>query len=124
MHLLNLNAPSQPEEWDGDWRLIDWDPYQRISQWQIIETNSDSSLNIRIRTVQHDVDKLLDANTVERNAMAGQRWGDGRKVASVPIPIAEELGLMDAWANKDQAFVNKKLNDGDFKALRTFEGNL
>ena len=116
-----MDAPSKPPEWDGDWRLIDFDPLTQISEWWLMH---DDQKSFTIRRIQHRIDAFLDANMVERNANSGKRWGEGRKVATVPLLVFEKLGLNEAVQNGDQGYLNKVLNDADNAKLRTFEGRL
>ena len=53
----------------------------------------------------YDAEPLLDACAAERQATAGERWGDGRKVGTVPLAILgqfmrENDGLNVARAEK------------------------
>jgi hypothetical protein len=115
-----VNLPSKPKEWDGDWRLVDYDPFTDISEWYLY--NDDNT--ITLRKVQHNVDKLLSHNAEQFNSQLGDRWGDGKVVAKIPQNVFEDLGLDDAFANKDQAYISKVLNDSDNARLRTFKGNI
>lgn len=115
-----LQAPDMTKEWDGNWRLIDWDPFSGISEWWLYHDDG----SFTIRKVQHNTHAILQANANERAENAGKRWGDGRKVATIPLTVFNALGLDDAIANKDSGYLKKKLNDADFKNFRTFEGNL
>ena len=79
-----------------------------------------------IRTQVHDLDNriviqktfdaepLLEACAAERHAAAGERWGDGRKVGTVPLAVLgqfmREDGGLDveratAWLRENPAFI-------------------
>jgi len=117
---LKKHRPKKPEEWDGDWRLVDYDPFTDTSEWYLY--NNDNT--VTIRKIAHNVDQLLDANQKELNAQLGARWGDGKKVASIPATMFEELGLDRALAEGDKAHFKRIINDGDYAKFRTFRGNI
>lgn len=112
--------PIKPQEWDGDWRLVDYDPFTDTSEWYLY--NHDNT--VTIRKIAHNVDQLLDANEDEFNAQLNARWGDGKKVASIPPTIFEDLGLDRALQEGDKAYFKRIINDGDFAKFRTFKGNI
>lgn len=118
--MKGVNLPSKPPEWDGNWRLVDYDPFTDISEWYLY--NNDNT--VTIRKVQHNIDKLLSHNAEQFNNQLGDRWGEGKVVASIPQNVFEDLGLDDAFANKDQAYIAKVLNDSDNARLRTFKGRI
>ena len=121
---LTNKAPTKPEEWDGNWRLVDYDPVSEISEWYLYDDTNPQKPQIHMRTIQHNVDAMLDANQAEFNAQLGARWGDGKKVATIPTNVAAALGLDDALAAGDRSFIRKVLNNSDYSKLRTFKGNL
>lgn len=110
----------KPKEWDGDWRLVDFDPFTDTSEWYLY--NGDNT--ITIRKIAHNVDQLLDANAEEFNAHLNARWGDGKKVASIPPALFEELGLDKALQEGDKAHFKRIINDSDFAKFRTFGGRI
>ena len=125
LHSLNLKAaPPKPDEWDGDWRCIDYNPVEQISEWQMYEEAPGGKKFVHRRVIQHNVNQVLDANQREFNAQLNSRWGDGKKVATVPKPIWAKLGLDEALANGDWTKINRTLNDSDYAKFRTFKGNL
>lgn len=113
--------PSKPQEWDGDWRLIEYDPHTQISEWWLLH---DDQKSFTIRRIQHNTQAILNANREERNDNAGRRWGDCRKVATIPLIYFDKLGLNQAMTNGDGAYLRKILNDGDFANFRTFDGRI
>lgn len=116
---MQQSTPNKPPEWDGDWRLIEYDPHTQISEWWLMH---DDEKTVTIRRIQHNTAAILEANKAERNANAGKRWGDGRKVATIPLLVFDKLGLNDAMANADNNYLRKVLNNSDYANLRTFEG--
>jgi hypothetical protein len=103
---------------DGDFTLLDYDYQTGVSKW--VRYEPDGSTTIRTDTpVQH----ILDANTEDLNNSTGQRWGDGKRVASVPMDVYERY-LMEARKQGDKAFVKRFLNDSDNAKFRTFGGRI
>jgi len=113
--------PPQPDDWDGDWQCISYDPLERISEWWL---HSDDAKKITIRRIQHNIDALLNHNATARSQNFGKRWGNGQIVARVPVGLWHDKGLSEAHLCGDSKFVHKFLNDADNGKLRTFEGNL
>lgn len=102
---------------DGDWELVEYNPHLKRSVWKYFDGQRN-----HFKT-SYEVDDILKANAQERNATSGQRWGEWRKVASIPIGLFyDNLGV--AVQNRDDKYVNKFLNDADNRHFRTFEGNL
>lgn len=77
--------------------------------------------------VQLDTEPLFDQNHADEAASQGQRFGDGKVVARIPLHLMygselKEVGkAMDVG---DQRYVAKVLNDPDFKKLRSFRGRI
>ena len=53
----------------------------------------------------------------------GQRWGGGKRVASIPLNIYFEQ-LAEAQAQSDDKYMAKWLNDSENAAFRTFGGRV
>ncbi len=125
LHSIDFKgAPPKPEDWDGDWQCIDYDPVEHVSEWQLYEETPRGEKFVHRRLIQHNINYLLDANQREFNAQLGSRWGAGKKVATVPTPIWSKLGLDDAFSNGDWTKIKRTLNDGEYSKFRTFKGNL
>jgi len=104
---------------------------------RVIHANPESGLkqtfhmddegNITLENQQH-VDHLLKACEEERQETAGQKWGEMRRVARIPIVELQKLiplGILD----KQMRIVDHKrfhawLNDGANSKFRTFEGRV
>ena len=115
---------AKPGEFHGDWRCLSDDPVTGIAEWVWFETAPDGTIErIHTKKIQHHSDLLLAQNKALYNDSQGKRWGDGKVVASIPLPIYESL-LGEAAANKDRKFIRKFLNDPDNRKFRTFEGKL
>jgi len=69
-----------------------------------------------VTKLTYDAEPLIEAAKAERNATADQRWGDGRKVGTIPMPVlnliyAQHAGREErekailGWLRQNQAFV-------------------
>lgn len=67
---------------------------------------------------------MLDRAHAERSANAGKRWGDGRNIGRVPLPLYFSSGLAEAARQKDEKWRRAFWNDPDHSRLRLFEGKL
>lgn len=75
-------------------------------------------------TVVHDTSPTLDANQEEFNSTLGERFGEWRKIASVPNAVLHGTDLNRAHNEGDTKWVSRFLNDSDNSKLRTFRGNV
>lgn len=110
----------EPDEdiWDDGWLMMEHIPAIGITRW--IRKDPDGNYLIRTDT---DTSALLANNASERSMMAGQRWGEGRKVASIPMNMWTK-DIAEASTQGDEKYVARWLNDSDRLKLRTFEGNV
>ena len=69
------------------------------------------------------VDDLFERTQTARAETAGKSWGDGQKVASIPIHIWQRE-LAEAQREGDEKHVKKWLNDPDHAKFRTKEGKV
>lgn len=90
-----------------------------IERWWVDPEND----KVHLEKVNPHVGDILDNNRAHLNASQGQRWGDGKIAATVPIEIVE-TELHEALQAGDLAYVRKWLNDADHRHFRRFEGNL
>jgi hypothetical protein len=74
--------------------------------------------------VEQEVDAILEQNTRLRSFNAGQKWGDYKPTASIPLTLFEKLGMQDAISSQDRKYISKVLNDGDYAKLRTSDGKV
>lgn len=103
--------------YDGDWRLFSHDPITGKKVWHL-----DMGTHIIVRT-DTPVDALFDQNAEDLNNSIGQRWNDGRRVASIPLDVYyKHLG--EAARGGDQEYIKRWLNDSDNAKFRTFGGRL
>jgi len=98
-------------------RLFSHDEATGITKWFHWDDSTDDFL---IQTVQK-TDEILDTNKEDFNN-APDRWGDGQRVASLPLSIwtrLQKAGIMD-----DPKALRRWLNDPDNRAFRTRPGRL
>jgi len=102
---------------DGDWELFEHDPATGRTVWRYFDGTA-----THVRT-DYPVDHLIQQNTEALNDSQGQRFGEGQRVASIPLNTFFEQ-LQEAHAQEDAGYVSRWLNDGDNRAFRTFGGNV
>ena len=102
---------------DGDWELINYDPNTGRTIWKYSDGNK-----THIRT-DYPVENLIKQNSQELNNSDNQRFGDGKRVASIPLNVFQQK-LQDAQAQGDSKYISRWLNDSDNRAFRTFKGNI
>lgn len=108
----------------GDWKVI----YSAPSVGKYTLQGDIDEKRAAIVNITLDIEPILDENAEFYNNANGQRWGDGRRVASVPLGLRfgenELRGLGEAQNAGDEKYVRKVLNDPDFRKFRTFPGKL
>lgn len=104
---------------DGDWHLVDYNPWSKQSRWR--RDNPDGTITYRM---DQPVDELVRVNAEIRKDTAGQRWGEGKRIASIPTNVWWRGGLARAAEQGDDKFLSKWLNDPENRAFRTFEGQV
>jgi len=103
---------------DGEWTLYDHDMMTGRSVWHYFDGEKD------VFRVDYPVDNLISENQAVRNS-AERAWkGDWHRVASIPLNIAYDSGLVQAHSEGNDGFVKRWLNDSDNRAWRTKEGRL
>ena len=95
----------------GKSRLLDWDPAVRVRRMFTPSTDGDTF----IESSKQNITERLAINKALQNEDVS--WGEGRRVASVPITVWEKL-IRDGIAN-DQKKLKVWLNDPDNRAFRT-----
>ncbi len=103
---------------DGQWRLLSDDPVLKQRKWFLYDNEG----NMVIKTETYVEDMVAD-NTAMLNESIGQRFGEGRIVARVPLDVYYAK-LAEAQAGGDDRYVKKWLDDSDNRAWRTFRGRL
>ena len=104
---------------DGDFVLFSHNPELGVSTW--MRDNGDGTATMRKDIIW---DQYLEANAQALAESAGQRWGDGKVVSSVPLAYALKTGYGDAVREGDAKWKQKFLNDIDHRKFRTFEGKI
>lgn len=102
---------------DGSWELIDYDFRTGRSMWATFDGEK------TVYRLDYPVDATIDHNTAVRNHKAGERWGEGQRIASIPPNIYHEQ-LAEASLQDDHKYISRWLNDSDNAAWRTFEGRV
>ncbi|CCE94642.1 hypothetical protein ABIA24_003398 [Sinorhizobium fredii] len=103
---------------DGEWTLYDHDIMTGRSVWHYFDGEKD------VFRVDYPVDNLMSENQAIRNS-AERAWkGDWHRVASIPLNVAHDSGLVQAHSEGDDRFVKRWINDSDNRAWRTKEGRL
>ena len=98
-------------------QYLDYDPVTGIAHW----TDTDEETGFTNYGFDQNVDAILDANKAIYNADHG-RFGEWTWVGSIPLSLFwqwQQEGIL-----QDQAELKKRLNDIDFRYLRTRPGNL
>ena len=103
---------------DGDWSLISHDPLTGRQVWVYEDEQF-----FHVRTTYPLIDELIDHNAAIRNETAGQRWGEGKLVASIPEHIYYRE-IAPARRDGDESYIKRWLNDADHRAFRTFDGKV
>lgn len=103
---------------DGAWTLHDHDKVSGRSVWHLFDGEKD------VFRVDYPVDSVISENQAVRNE-ASRAWaGDWHRVASIPLNIAHDSGLVQAHSEGDDRFVKRFLNSSGNRAWRTKEGHL
>lgn len=118
--MADLKVISPEELRDQGWTLDKFDEFSMLSDWSRFNPATEQAEFI---TIQHDLQDLIDRNKEMETNSNGQRFGDGKIVASIPMPVFNQY-LADAVANKDRKHIKRFLNDPGNKKFRTFRGNI
>lgn len=102
---------------EAGWGLFDYDIETGRSVW-VAQVDGEEVFRI-----DYPVDDIVNANAERYNNGQGQRWGDGKRIASIPLNTfyAE---LDQAHLQGDDAYLSRWLNDSDHRAFRTFPGRV
>lgn len=103
---------------DGDWELINWDAASGRTVWAMF--NGKETV---IRT-DYPVAQAIEQNTLHRNAAPNNWKGDWHRVASVPLNMAHDSGMVEAVTQDDDKWLSRFLNDSDNAAWRTKDGRI
>jgi hypothetical protein len=107
-----------PVKDENGFELLEFDPATGRSVWHYFDGQK------HVWRTDYPVENLVRENAESRAHFAGQRHGDWSRVASVPMNVAYDSGLVDAMTQNDDKFVSRILNDSDNRAWRTREGRV
>ncbi|WP_457660049.1 hypothetical protein [Sinorhizobium medicae] len=103
---------------DGEWTLFDHDMTTGRSVWHYFDGEKD------VFRVDYPITSIVNQNQAVRNE-ASRAWsGDWHRVASIPLNIAYDSGLVQAHTEGNDRYVKRFLNSSDNRAWRTREGHL
>ena len=108
----------------GTWHILSAIPAE--GTYGLMSEDADG--NRVVCNIVLDVAPNLDANVEAYNSNLNRRWGDGQRIASIPMAIRFDKtalnGLGQAMEEGDRKHVRKVLNDPDYRKFRTFPGRL
>ncbi len=96
-------------------RIFDHDDFTGVTSYWIYDESTDTAT---IKTVQ-DVQPLIELNKADFNE-APKGWGEGRRVASIPIAVFTDL--QQKGITKDEKAFKRWLNDPENRFFRTRPG--
>ncbi|RVJ07867.1 hypothetical protein CN193_04885 [Sinorhizobium meliloti] len=103
---------------DGEWTLFDHDMATGRSVWHYFDGEKD------VFRVDYPITNIVNQNQAVRNE-ASRAWaGDWHRIASIPLNIAYDSGLVQAHSEGNDRYVKRFLNSSDHRAWRTKEGHL
>lgn len=102
---------------DG-WRLISDNPELGVRHYELEMDNMTV-----IRTEHYAIPAFMEANKALYDASDGQRWGEGKVAARIPLSVLYGE-LAEPMREGDKDYIKKFLNDFDNRGYRTFKGQL
>ncbi|RVQ68158.1 hypothetical protein [Sinorhizobium medicae] len=103
---------------DGEWTLFDHDMTTGRSVWHYFDGEKD------VFRVDYPITNIVNQNQAVRNE-ASRAWaGDWHRVASIPLNVAYDSGLVQAHTEGNDRYVKRFFNSSDNRAWRTREGHL
>ncbi|BDU31871.1 hypothetical protein TUMSATVNIG1_24800 [Vibrio nigripulchritudo] len=102
---------------EGTWTLVDHDPMTGRMVWR---TEQDGMTHFR---TDYPVDAVIDDNERAFNESLHQRFGDGQRIASIPLNVYFDQ-LHEAHLQGDKQYLSQWLNDPNNRAFRTFKGKV
>ena len=98
---------------DGAWTLFDYNVKSGRQVWK--RTNPDGSVTYR---TDYHVKEVLTQNAEARVDSIGQRYGDWRRIASIPLNLYFDQ-LAAAQSQRDSRYIDGWLSENDqFKTFR------
>lgn len=102
----------------GNWEVFETGPHFRRSRLWLDETR------YVVRTEYLGEDTLLEANARAFDASSGQRFGEGRVVARIPLNRFYQSELADKAKEGDRDYLKWFLNRDEARPYRTFRGRI
>ena len=103
---------------ENGFTLVDVDHASGRSVWSYFDGEK------TVYRVDYPVGQTIQANA-EKMSSATTNWsGEWHHVASVPLNVAWDSGLVDASSQRDDKWMSRFLNDSDNRAWRTKPGAL
>lgn len=106
---------------DSAWKLIEVTPLYRRYQCVLDDYGS-----YVIKTDYVENDKLIDQNKELHNDSYGQRFGDGKVVARIPMNVLYDPRnqIIEKMQQGDDDHLKWVLNSDKFRPFRTFRGHI
>ncbi len=83
----------------------------------------DETGDFTIETI-YDAQKLVDENKRLYSAQHGSRWGEGKRVAQIPLPVLLELERRGISTDPNSKAFRDWLNDPENRYFRTAPGKV
>jgi hypothetical protein len=115
-----MSSNLAPSRFDGPWMLLSEQP--EIGQRRWIRPDADDPNKWHVKTESWAPSLIAETNAEMLKASQGQRFGDGKVVARIPLADLYGPKLGPAFKAGDQPYIRKFLNDPDNRHMRTFEG--
>ena len=103
---------------DGDWVMIDHEFETGRSTWMKEE---DGKYLFR---VDMPINDILDSNNDALVETIGRKFGDYRRIASIPHHLVYQNGIDQAMSQDDHKWLNRWFNDSDNAKFRTSRGRV
>ena len=103
---------------DGDFVLVDVDHESGRSVWSYFDGEK------TVYRIDYPVAATIEQNAAARNNASAGWKGDWHMIASLPLNLAHDSGLVEAVTQQDDKFLSRFLNDGDNRAWRTKDGRV
>lgn len=101
----------------GDWVMVGDNESYRT--WEL-----DLGDRILRKTECKHTAKMFEDNQREYNDSDGQKWGDGKSVARIPMNVLFQSGWAEATKQGDVTWKKRFLNDPDNRKFRIWKGRV
>jgi len=103
---------------ENGFELMEHDPVSGRTIWSYFDGEK------TVYRTDYPVEATMAENEAIRNE-AGRAWkGDWHRVASIPLNVLHDSGLVEAQTQGDDKFVKRWMNDSDNRAWRTKDGTV